>query len=447
MSCMWVLDATCTILTKCPAPSGPMWAQHGDAVDVRGEMSLQQRAERLVGLGRAARHDRRPVERPPRRRRSRRRRKCRPGRASPSRGGWCRCRGRCPVDDDVAGLHWRRPVRRSPRGGHHYDQHRRSLQGGSQGTPRCSPTGRSCPPEPCSASRASVWRSTGCAVPRVAVAGKVAGDVRAHDRQAGDADLLRSASRGAHRSPSFVVGVGVGESEAGPAARVRSTTERRLPPWESPTRRLAVDSRPQTATGIAGWTARRRTPDHWCWASSGERASRRPGDTRRSPGRGPVDALPPFGPRHRRRGVRPADGLRSTRCHCARTSSGVHCGESLSTRSWRARCARSWLQDGRQLRIRQCGKSALAEHHAAAHPRQAARPAARPHSTPAPPASFAHAIAEQIHHHAVVRPAPTGADGHLDHGDHQPNADQQRQPQHQRGAEPHRPAQRRDLRA
>ena len=52
----------CTIFTKCPAPSGPMWVQHGAPSDVRGDR-LEDRPERGVGLRRPAGHDRRAVQR------------------------------------------------------------------------------------------------------------------------------------------------------------------------------------------------------------------------------------------------------------------------------------------------------------------------------------------------------------------------------------------------
>ena len=52
----------CTILTKWPDAVGPDVRAARHAVDVRGDL-LQQRAERLVGLGGAAGHDRRAVER------------------------------------------------------------------------------------------------------------------------------------------------------------------------------------------------------------------------------------------------------------------------------------------------------------------------------------------------------------------------------------------------
>ena len=52
----------CTIFTKCPDAVGADVGAAGHAVDVRGDL-LEQRAERFVGLGRAARHDRRPVQR------------------------------------------------------------------------------------------------------------------------------------------------------------------------------------------------------------------------------------------------------------------------------------------------------------------------------------------------------------------------------------------------
>ena len=52
----------CTIFTKWPGAVGADVGAAWHAVDVRGDL-LEQRAERLVGLGRAAGHDRRAVER------------------------------------------------------------------------------------------------------------------------------------------------------------------------------------------------------------------------------------------------------------------------------------------------------------------------------------------------------------------------------------------------
>ena len=52
----------CTIFTKWPDAVGADVGAARHAVDVRGDL-LQQRAERLVGLGRTAGHDRRAVER------------------------------------------------------------------------------------------------------------------------------------------------------------------------------------------------------------------------------------------------------------------------------------------------------------------------------------------------------------------------------------------------
>ena len=52
----------CTILTKWPGAVGPDVGAARHAVDVRGDL-LEQRAQRLVRLGRTAGHDRRPVER------------------------------------------------------------------------------------------------------------------------------------------------------------------------------------------------------------------------------------------------------------------------------------------------------------------------------------------------------------------------------------------------
>ena len=63
MSCMSAYSMPlCTIFTKWPAPSAPMWVQHGLAVDL-GRDVLEQRSERVVGLRRAAGHDRGPVQR------------------------------------------------------------------------------------------------------------------------------------------------------------------------------------------------------------------------------------------------------------------------------------------------------------------------------------------------------------------------------------------------
>ena len=52
----------CTIFTKWPDAVGPDVRAARDTVDVGGDL-LEQRAERLVGLGRTAGHDRRSVER------------------------------------------------------------------------------------------------------------------------------------------------------------------------------------------------------------------------------------------------------------------------------------------------------------------------------------------------------------------------------------------------
>ena len=57
-----VLDAVVHHLDEVPGAVGADVGAAGHAVDVRGDL-LEQRAERLVGLGRAARHDRRAVER------------------------------------------------------------------------------------------------------------------------------------------------------------------------------------------------------------------------------------------------------------------------------------------------------------------------------------------------------------------------------------------------
>ncbi len=51
----------CTILTKCPAPSGPMCVQQGTP-STCAEISSSSGPSGLVRLGRAARHDRRPVQ-------------------------------------------------------------------------------------------------------------------------------------------------------------------------------------------------------------------------------------------------------------------------------------------------------------------------------------------------------------------------------------------------
>ena len=52
----------CTILTKWPGAVGADVRAARHAVDVRGDL-LEQRAQRLVGLGGTARHDRRAVQR------------------------------------------------------------------------------------------------------------------------------------------------------------------------------------------------------------------------------------------------------------------------------------------------------------------------------------------------------------------------------------------------
>ena len=63
ISCMSAYSMPlCTIFTKCPAPSGPDVHAARRAVDLRGDR-LEDRAELFVGLGRAAGHDRRAVQR------------------------------------------------------------------------------------------------------------------------------------------------------------------------------------------------------------------------------------------------------------------------------------------------------------------------------------------------------------------------------------------------
>ena len=51
----------CTILTKCPAPSGPTWVQHGVPSTVGGD-GLEERADGVVRLLGASGHDARPLE-------------------------------------------------------------------------------------------------------------------------------------------------------------------------------------------------------------------------------------------------------------------------------------------------------------------------------------------------------------------------------------------------
>ena len=63
MSCMSAYSMPlCTIFTKCPAPSGPMRVQHGSS-STWAEMISRNGPSSRVGVGVAARHDRRAVER------------------------------------------------------------------------------------------------------------------------------------------------------------------------------------------------------------------------------------------------------------------------------------------------------------------------------------------------------------------------------------------------
>ena len=204
MSCMSAYSMPlCTILTKCPAPSGPTWVQHGSP-STWAAMLLQHRPERRVRLGRAARHDARPVAaRPPRHRTRRCRRSAGPrSRSASSRR---RVSTKCalppsmtmsPSSSSGTSSSITASVG-SPALTMMIDLRGRSRAGDEVGSRSAGTNSPSWPNSSTSSRRAAGAVVDGDRT----VAGQVTGQVAAHHREAGDADLrLRHAQPFVHLS-------------------------------------------------------------------------------------------------------------------------------------------------------------------------------------------------------------------------------------------------------